>query len=152
VCMCVPSTLVSLSCRFTSPSRRIHTLKQPFHRFSETPHARCSVKCPNQLKLLKSTLVFSSTLKTLPVTLSPKFTPIHYSSHWVYHCFPFIAIVSEPSAKNSFSPQNFKPRTHFTHIYLSMKYRLNFTSFHASFQISNFLWHNSLFKRRSRVV
>jgi hypothetical protein len=60
--------------------------------------------------------------------------------------FPFIAIISQPSAKNSFSSQisnQAYTSLIFTHIYLSVKYRLNPTSFHASFQISNFLWHNS---------
>ena len=51
-----------------------------------------------------------------------------------------------------FSLPNFKPSTHFTHIYLSVKYRLNSKSFYASFQISNSLWHNSPFKLRSRIV
>jgi hypothetical protein len=100
------------------------------------------VKCPNHSKLLKSTPDFSSTLMTPPITSTPNFTPIRYPRHRIHHCFLFIAIVSEPSAKNSFSPQNFKPSSHFTHIYLSVKYRLNPTSFHASFQISNLLWHN----------
>jgi hypothetical protein len=75
------------------------------------------VKCPNWSKLLKLTPTFSSTLMTLPLTLLPKFTLIRYLRHQVFHYFPFIAIVSEPSAKNSFSQQNFKPSTHFTHIH-----------------------------------
>jgi hypothetical protein len=129
--MCVPSTLVSLSCRLSSPSGRIHTLKQPFHRFSKTPHVRCSVKCPTHLKLIKSTPAFSSTLKTIPITLSLKFMHILYSSHRVYYCFLFIAIFYESSAKNLFSPQNFKPSTHFTQIHSYIPIREVSTQFHV---------------------
>jgi hypothetical protein len=113
------------------------------------------VKCPNQLNLLKSTLDFSSTPTTPPVTLTQNFTPIRYPRHRIHHCDPFTAIVSELRAKNSFSSQNLKP-SHtsliFTHIYLLVKYRLNSKSFHAPFPVSNLLWHNSSFKHRSRVV
>jgi hypothetical protein len=97
------------------------------------------MKCPNQSKLLKSTPNFSSTPMTPLVTSSPKFTPIRYPRHRVFYCFPFIAIVSKPSATNSFSPQNFKPSTHFTHIYSYIHICEVSTQFHIiSCLFSNF--------------
>jgi hypothetical protein len=121
----------------------------------KTSHATCSVKCSNNSKLLKSTPAFSSTLRPLPITLLPNFTPIRYLRHRLFHCFPFIAILFEPSAKNSFSQQNFKPSTHFTPIHSYIPIRevsAQFQVISCSFRISNSLWHNSSFKCRSRVV
>jgi hypothetical protein len=135
-CACVS---LELPCRFISPFGRFQKLKQPFHRRFKTLRTNCSLKCPNHSNLLKSIPTFSSTLMTHPVTSSPKFTPIRYPRHQIYHCFPFIAIVSEPSAKISFSPQNFNPNTHFTHIHSCIPIREVSTQFHIiSCLISNF--------------
>jgi hypothetical protein len=41
------------SCRLLAPSRGFSHLKCPFHRKPNSPHATCSVKCPNQPKMLQ---------------------------------------------------------------------------------------------------
>jgi hypothetical protein len=55
-----------------------------------------------------------------PATTSNSLAKFHnysISQTRLFPHFPFIAILFESSAKNSFSPQNFKPSTHFTPIH-----------------------------------
>jgi hypothetical protein len=105
-------------CRFLAPSGGYSHLKWPFHQNPSSPHATCSVKCPNQPNLLQLNPNFSGTFTTLPATSLPNFTPIRDLRLKFLPNFPFRAIVSEPSAQIPFSSPKFKPSTHFTHIYL----------------------------------
>jgi hypothetical protein len=87
---------------------------------------------------------------------APNFTPIQYSKNPLHNLFIVLVIPFETSAKINFflSQTSNQALTSLipTPIYLSVKYPLIFLSFHVSFSISNFLRHNSSFKRRSCAV
>jgi hypothetical protein len=53
----------------------------------------------------------------------------------LHHLFTFIAILFEPSAKNIFSPRNFKPSAHSTHIHSYIPIR----EVSAQFQVISYL-------------
>ena len=104
----------------------------------------CSVKCPNQPKMLQLNPNFSGTFTTLPVTLLPNFTPIR-DSRLKFHQIPrFERSFPSRVPKSLFLRLN-SNQAHtsliFTHINLFVKYRLNSTSFRASIRIPNLLWH-----------
>jgi hypothetical protein len=63
-------------CRFLAPFGRVSILKWPYLQKPNSPHATCSVKYPNQPKMLRLNPIFSGTFTTPPVTYSPNFTPI----------------------------------------------------------------------------
>jgi hypothetical protein len=113
---CVPITLLEPPAGLELPLGGFHHLKYAFHPNPRTPHATCSVKCPNQPKMLQSIPNFSGTFTIPLVTYSPNFTPI-LSQASILHKSPFPAIVSEPSAQIPFSLPTIKPSAHFTHIY-----------------------------------
>jgi hypothetical protein len=100
--VCVPSALLSSTIGLELPregliySNSHFTLNPRTHMPRVRWNAQTSQNCSNRPQ-------FFSTLMTLPVTLPPKFAPIRYPRHRVFLCFPFIAIVSEPSAKILFS-------------------------------------------------
>jgi hypothetical protein len=152
--MCV-SVCLEHSCRFLAPSGGFSHLKWPFPRNPKTSPSTCSVKCPNQPKMLQLNPNFSDTFTTPPVTYSPNFTPIRYS-RLQFHSIPrFERSFSSRVPKSHFLRLN-SNQAHtsliFTYINLFMKYRLNSMSFRASIQIPNLLWHYLSFKRRFRVV
>ena len=102
------------------------------------------MKCPNQPKMLQLNPNFSGTFTTSPVTYSPNFTPIRYTS-LQFHSIPHFER-SIPSQVPKFHFLRLKSnQAHtsliFTHINLFVKYRLNSTSFCASIRIPNLLWH-----------
>jgi hypothetical protein len=79
--------------------------------------------------------------------------PIFQAS--IFHKFPFLAIVSEPSAEIPFSSPKIKPSAHFTHIYPYKPIREVSTQFQiisCLISISNLLWHYFTFKLRFRDV
>ena len=87
---------------------------------------------------------FSGTFTTPSVTYSRNFTPIRYT-RLQFHTFPcFERSFPSQVPKFHFLRLN-SNQAHtsliFTHINLFMKYQLNSKSFHASFSISNLLWH-----------
>jgi hypothetical protein len=146
---------IEYPCRFLAPFGRVSILKWPYLQKSNSPHATCSVKCPNQSKMLRLNRNFSDTFTTHPVTYLPNFTPIRYTR---------LQFHSNPRFERSFPSR--VPKFHFlrlnsnqahtslifTHINLFVKYWLNSTSFHTSIQIPNLLWHYFSFKCRFRVV
>jgi hypothetical protein len=126
-----------------------------FHQNPRTPHVTCSVKFPNQPKMLQLNPNFSGTFTTLPVTYLPNFTPIR-DSRLKFHQIPrFERSFSSRVPKSLFLRLN-SNQAHtsliFTYINLFVKYRLNSMSFRASIQIPNLLWHCLSFKRRFHVV
>jgi hypothetical protein len=152
--MCV-SVCLEHSYRFLAPSGGFSHLKQPFPRNPKPPPSTCSVKCPNQPKMLQWNPNFSGTFTTLPVTLLPNFTPIR-DSRLQFHSIPrFERSFSSRVPKSLFLRLN-SNHAHtsliFTYINLFVKYRLNSMSFRASFPIPNLLWHYLSFKRRFHVV
>jgi hypothetical protein len=152
--MC-PFVAFECPCRFLAPSGGFSLLKWPFPRNPNTQPTTCSVKCPNQPKMLQLNPNFSGTFTTPPVTYSPNFTPIRYSR---------LQFHSNPRFERSFPSR--VPKSHFlrlnsnqahtslifTYINLFVKYRLNSMPFRASIQIPNLLWHCVSFKRRFHVV
>jgi hypothetical protein len=141
--------------RFLAPFGRVSILKWSYLQKPNSLHATCSVKCPNQPKMLQLNPIFSGTFTIPPVTCSPNFTPIRYTR---------LQLLTFPCFERSFPSR--VPKFHFlrlnsnqahtslifTHINLFVKYQLNSTSFHASIRIPNLLWHYFSFKRRFRVV
>jgi hypothetical protein len=131
-------------CRFLAPFGRVSILKWPYLQKPNSPHATCSVKCPNQSKMLRLNPKFSGTFTTLPVTYSPNFTPIRYTRLQFHsiacfeRSFPSRVPIFHFLCLNSNQAHT---SLIFTHINLFMKYQLNSKSFHASFSISNLLWH-----------
>jgi hypothetical protein len=115
-------------CRFLAPFGRVSILKWPYLQKPNSPHATCSVKCPNHSKLLRLNPNFSGTFTTPSVTYSPNFTPIQYT-RLQFHTFPYFER-SFPSAQIPFSSPKFKPSTHFTHIYPYKPIREVSTQFH----------------------
>jgi hypothetical protein len=75
------------SCRFLAPSGGFSHLKWPFLRNPNSSPSTCSVKCPNQPKMLKLNPNFSGTFTILPVTYLPNFTPIR-DSRLQFHSIP----------------------------------------------------------------
>jgi hypothetical protein len=137
-------SLVSIeySCRFPAPSGGFSLLKWPFHRNPNSPHATCSVKCPNQPKMLQLNPNFSGTFTTLPVTYLPIFTPIRDSRLKFHQISRFERSFPSRVPKFLFLRLN-SNQAHtsliFTYINLFVKYRLNSISSHASIQIPNIL-------------
>jgi hypothetical protein len=120
-----------------------------------SPHAKCSVKCSNQPKLLQLNPNFSGTFTTLPVTYLPNFTPIRDPRLKIHQILRFERSFPSRVPKSPFLRLN-SNQAHtsliFTYINLFVKYRLNSMSFRASIRIPNLLWHCLSFKRRFRVV
>jgi hypothetical protein len=142
-------------CRFLAPFGRVSILKWPYLQKPNSPHATCSVKCPNQPKMLRLNPNFSGTFTTPPVTYSLNFTPIGHTRLQFHQILCFER--SFPSRVPKFHfPRLNSNQAHtsliFTHINLFMKYRLHSTSFRASIRIPNLLWHYFSFKGRFRVV
>jgi hypothetical protein len=142
-------------CRFLAPFGRVSILKWPYLQKPNSPHATCSVKCPNQTKMLRLNPNFSGTFTTLLVTYSPNFTPIGYTRLQFHSILRFERSFPSRVPKFHFLRLN-SNQAHisliFTHINLFVKYQLNSTSFLASIRITNLLWHYFSFKRRFRVV
>jgi hypothetical protein len=147
--------LLEYPCRFLAPSGGFHSPKWPYLQKPNSPYTTCSVKCPNQTKMLQSIPNFSDTFTTSPVTYSPNFMPIQYT-RLQFHTIPcFERSIPSRVPKFHFLCLN-SNHAHssliFTHINLFVKYWLNSTSFHTSIRIPNLLWHYFSFKRRFRVV
>jgi hypothetical protein len=142
-------------CRFLAPFGRVSILKWPDLQKPNSPHTTCSVKYPNQTKMLKSIPNFPGTFTTPPVTYSPNFTPIRYT-RLQFHSIPRFerSIPSQVPKIHFLRLKSNQAHTSliFTHINLFVKYWLNSMSFHTSIRISNLLWHYFSFKRRFRVV
>jgi hypothetical protein len=157
-CVLCSPVFLEHSCRFLAPSGGFSHLKWPFHRKPNSPHASdatCSVKCPNQPKMLQLNPNFSGTFTTLPVTHLPNFTPIR-DSRLKFHQIPrFERSFPTREPKSHFIRLN-SNQAHtsliFTYINLFVKYRLNSMSFRASIQFPNLLWHFLSFKRRFHAV
>jgi hypothetical protein len=109
-----------------------------------SPHARCSVKCPNQPKMLQFNPNFSGTFTTLPVTYLPNFTPIRDPRLKIHQIPRFERSFPSRVPKSPFLRLN-SNQAHtsliFTYINLFVKYRLNSMSFRVSIRIPNLLWH-----------
>ena len=154
-CVLCSPVFLEHSCRFLAPSGGFSHLKWPFHRKPNYSHATCSVKCPNQPKMLKLNPNFSGTFPTLPVTLLPNFTPIR-DSRLKFHQIPrFERSFPSRVPKSLFLRLN-SNQAHtsliFTYINLFVKYRLNSITFRASFRIPNLLCHYLSIKRRFHAV
>jgi hypothetical protein len=141
-------------CRFLAPSGGFSYPKYAFHQNPRTPHATCSVKCPNQSNLLQLNPNFSGTFTTLPVTHLPNFTPIrdprlkfHQISRFE-RSFPIRVTKSLLLRLNSNQAHT---SLIFTYINLFVKYWLNSISFRASFRIPNLLCVYLSVKRRFHV-
>jgi hypothetical protein len=143
------------SCRFLAPSGGFSHLKYPFHRNPRTPRVTCSVKCPNQPKMLQLNPKFSGTFTTSPVTHLQNFTPIRDSRLYFHQIPRFVRSFPSRVPKSLFLRIN-SNQAHtsltFTYINLFVKYQLNSMSFSTSIQIPNLLWHCLSFKRRFHVV
>jgi hypothetical protein len=141
-------------CRFLAPSGGYSHLSWPFHRNPKSPHATCSVKCPNQPKILQLNPNFSGTFTTLPVTYLPTFTPIRDPRIKFHQNSRFERSFPSRVPKYLFLRLN-SNQAHtsliFTYINLFMKSRLNSMSFRASFRIPNLLCHYLSVKRRFYV-
>jgi hypothetical protein len=129
-------------CRSLAPFGRVSILKWPYLLKPNSPHTTCSVKCPNQQKMLRFNPNFSGTFTTPPVTYSPNFTPIQYT-RLQFHSFPCFER-SFPSRVPKFhllclNSNQAHTSLIFTDINLFVKYRLNSTSFHTSIRIPNLL-------------
>jgi hypothetical protein len=107
-----------------------------------SPHATCSVKCPNQPNLLQLNPNFSGTFTTLPVTYLPNFTPIRDPRLIFHQISRFERSFPSRVPKSLFLRLN-SNQAHtsllFTYINLFVKYRLNSISFRASIRIPNIL-------------
>jgi hypothetical protein len=142
-------------CRFLAPFGRVSILKWPYLQKPNSPHTTCSVKCPNQPKMLQLNPKFSGTFTTPLVTYSPNFTPNRYTRIQFHSILYFERSFPSQVPKFHFLRLNSNEAHNsliFTHINLFMKYRLNSPSFHTSIQIPNLLWHYFSFKHRFRVV
>ena len=152
--MCV-SVCIEYPCRFLAPSGGFSHLKWPFLRNPKTSPATCSVKCPNQPKMLQLNPNFSGTFTTLPVTYLPNFTPIRDPRLKFHQISRFERSFPSRVPKSLFLRLN-SNQAHtsliFTYINLFVKYRLNSISFRASIRIPNLLWHYLSVKRRFHVI
>jgi hypothetical protein len=152
MCSIVP---IVYPCRFLAPSGGFSHLKWPFLRNPNSSPSKCSVKCPNQPKMLQLNPNFSGTFTTLPVTYLPNFTPIRDSRLKFHHIPRFERSFPSRVPKSLFLRLN-SNHAHASLIYtytnLFVKYRLNSLSFRASIQIPNLLWHYLSFKRRFHAV
>ena len=146
---------IEYPCRFVALFGRVSILKWPYLQKPNSPHATCSVKCPNQPKMLRLNPNFLGTFTTPPVTYSPNFTPIRYT-RLQFHSIPRFER-SFPSRVPKFhflrlNSNQALTSLIFTLINLFVKYQLNSTSFRASIRILNLLWHYFSFKHRFCVV
>jgi hypothetical protein len=152
MCSIVP---IVYPCRFLAPSGGFSHLKWPFLRNPNSSPSKCSVKCPNQPKMLQLNPNFSGTFTTLPVTYLPNFTPIRDSRLKVHQIPRFQRSFPSRVPKSLFLRLN-SNQAHtsliFTYINIFVKCRLNSMSFRASIRIPNLLWHYSSFKRRFHAV
>jgi hypothetical protein len=152
MCSIVP---IEYPCRFLAPLGGFLYLKWSFPYNPNSSPSTCSVKCPNQPKMLQLNPNFLGTFTTLPVTYLPNFTPIRDS--WLqFHSIPrFERSFSSQVPKSLFLRLN-SNQAHTSLIYtytnLFVKYHLNSMSFRASTQIPNLLWHYLSFKRRFHTV
>jgi hypothetical protein len=129
-------------CRFLAPSGGFSYLKWPFPQNPSFPHATCSVKCPNQPKMLQLNPNFSGTFTTLPATPLPNFTPIRDLRLKFHQNSRFERSFPSRVPKSLFLRLN-SNQAHtsliFTYMNLFVKYRLNSISFRASIRIPNIL-------------
>jgi hypothetical protein len=143
------------SCRLLAPSGGVSHLNWPFLRNPNSSPSTCSVKCPNQPKMLQLNPNFSGTFTTLPVTYLPNFTPIRDSRLKIHQIPRFERSFPSRVPKSLFLRLN-SNQAHTSLIYtytnLFVKYRLNSMSFRASIQIPNLLCHYLSFKRRFHAV
>jgi hypothetical protein len=141
MCSIVPSVY---PCRFLAPSGGFSLLIWPFLRNPNITPTTCSVKCPNQPKMLQLNPNFSGTFTTLPVTYLPNFTPIRVSRLKFHQNSRLERSFPSRVPKFLFLRLN-SNQAHtsliFTYINLFVKYRLNPISFRASIRIPNLLWH-----------
>jgi hypothetical protein len=142
-------------CKFLAPSGGYSHLKWPFHQNPSSPHATCSVKCPNQPNLLQLNPNFSGTFTTLPVTYLPNFTPIRGPKLKFYQNSRFERSFPSRVPKFLFLRLN-SNQAHtsliLTYINLFVKYRLNSITFRASFRIPNLLCHYLSIKCRFHLL
>jgi hypothetical protein len=152
--MC-PFVPIVYPCRILAPSGGFSLLKWPFHRNPNSPHATCSVKCPNQPKMLQLNPNFSGTFTTLPVTYLPNFTPIRDPRLKFHQNSRFERSFPSRVPKSLFLRLN-SNQAHtsliFTYINLFVKSRLNSISFRASIRIPNHLWHYLSVKHRFHII
>jgi hypothetical protein len=136
------SVSIVYPCKLLAPSGGYSHLKWPFHQNPSSPHATCSVKCPNQPNLLQLNPNFSGTFTTLPVTYLPNFTPIRDPRLKFHQISRFERSFPSRVPKFLFLRLN-SNQAHtsliFTYMNLFVKYRLNSISFHASIRIPNIL-------------
>jgi hypothetical protein len=142
-------------CKFLAPSGGHSHLQWPFHQNPRSPHATCSVKCPNQPNLLQLNPNFSGTFTTLPVTYLPNFTPIRDPRLKFHQNSRFARSFPSRVPKTLFLRLN-SNHAHtsliLTYLNLFMKYRLNLISFRASIRIPIILCHYLSVTRRFHVV
>jgi hypothetical protein len=149
------SVSIVYPCLLLAPSGGYSHLKWLFHRNPRTPHTTCSMKCPNQPKMLQLNPNFSGTFTTLPVTYLPNFTPIRDSRLKFHQISRFEQSVPSRVPKSLFLRLN-SNQAHtsliFIYINLFVKSRLNPTSFRASIRIPNLLWHFLSVKHRFHII
>jgi hypothetical protein len=148
------SVSIVYPCKLLAPSGGYSHLKWSFHQNPSSPHATCSVKCPNQPKMLQLNPNFSGTFTTLLVTFLPNFTPIRDPRLKFHQNSRFERSFPSRVPKFLFLRLN-SNQAHtsliFTYINLFVKSRLNSISFRASFRIPNPLCHYLSVKRRFHV-
>jgi hypothetical protein len=142
ICGMSSSVSIVYPCKLLAPSGGYPHLKWSFHQNPRTPHATCSVKCPNQSNLLQLNPNFSGTFTTLPVTYLPNFTPIRDPRLKFHQISRFERSFLSRVPKFLFLRLN-SNQAHtsliFTYMNLFVKYRLNSISFRASIRIPNIL-------------
>jgi hypothetical protein len=152
MCSFVP---IMYPCRILAPSGGFSLLKWPFHQNPNSPHTTCSVKCPNQPKMLQLNPKFSGTFTTLPVTSLPNFTPIRDPRLKFYQISRLERSFPSRVPKSLFLRLN-SNQAHtsliFTYINLFVKSRLHPISFRASIRIPNLLWHYLSVKHRFHII
>jgi hypothetical protein len=124
---------IECPCRLLAPSGGFSHPKYAFHRNPRTPHATCSVKCPNQPNLLQLNPNFSGTFTTLPATSLPNFTPIRDPRLKFHQISRFERSFPSRVPKSLFLRLNsppLKPSTLFTHIHLYKPIREVSAQFH----------------------
>jgi hypothetical protein len=126
MCSIVP---IVYPCRFLAPSGGFSLLIWPFLRNPNILPTTCSVKCPNQPKMLQLNPNFLGTFTTLPVTYLLNFMPIRVSRLQFHSISRFERSFPSRVPISLFSPK-FKPSTHFTHIHLYKPIRDVSAQFH----------------------
>jgi hypothetical protein len=148
------SVSIVYPCKLLAPSGGYSHLKWPFHQNPSSQHTTCSVKCPNQTKMLQLNPNFSGTFTTLPVTYLQNFTPIRDPRLKFHQNSRFERLFPSRVPKFLFLRLN-SNQAHtsliLTYINLFVKYRLHSITFRASFRIPNLLCHCLSVKRRFYV-